>query len=362
MGYYDTAHVQPNAGGQPYNVRDILLATQGITGGVDKLVADAGVDRKAQQQMKANMYVTELLGKATPENYQQQLLSAGTMSPYASPELMKQVDTSRAGFHRGEDILHRDAREAVQDFQWGVGSNREDTRDAYKVQHDKDLMTFDREKFNKTYGLQLSNAEFEKYKFKVTTDLQREQNQIAQNALYNKPTQALVTGKDGVQTVQDVPYYATIGNPNIRKLENVKATDELSGLSTTKKAGQQSFAKLASDPVAYEANIKSAFTAAVRGKDWITPRISDTKLSEVAASAGSAIKASPELQQLWNNATTDKQRGAVVMKAAEMIKEPTHPVFRLGSGIINKLLPDEYEIDVTGTKVGNKAAQRKLLQ
>jgi hypothetical protein len=115
MGYYDTAHVQPNAGGQPYNVRDILLATQGVTGGVDKLVADAGVDRKAQQQMKANMYVTELLGKATPENYQQQLLSAGTMSPYASPELMKQVDTSRAGFHRGEDKAYQLNRDTIGD-------------------------------------------------------------------------------------------------------------------------------------------------------------------------------------------------------------------------------------------------------
>jgi hypothetical protein len=353
MGYYDTAHVQPNAGGQPYNVRDILLATQGITG---------GVDRKAQQQMKANMYVTELLGKATPENYQQQLLSAGTMSPYASPELMKQVDTSRAGFHRGEDITRDLDWKAQQTAQWGAGHTLDRDKFGYQQKHDTDVMNMSKDQFNKNYGLALSNAEFDKYKFGVTTKLQREQNQIAQNALYNKPTQALVTGKDGVQRVQDVPYYATIGNPNIQNLANVKATEEYSGSSTTKKAGQQSFAKLASDPAAYEANIKSAFTAAVHGKDWITPRISDTKLSEVAASAGSAIKASPELQQLWNNATTDKQRGAVVMKAAEMIKEPTHPVFRLGSGIINKLLPDEYEIDVTGTKVGNKAAQRKLLQ
>jgi hypothetical protein len=115
MGYYDTQHVTPNAGGQPYNVRDILLATQGVTGGLDKLVADAGADRKAQQQMKANQYVSGLLGKATPENYQQQLLQAGSMAPYASAEMMKQVDTSRAGFQRGEDKKYQLDRDTIGD-------------------------------------------------------------------------------------------------------------------------------------------------------------------------------------------------------------------------------------------------------
>ena len=116
MGYYDTQKAAPNAGGQPYNVRDMLLATQGITGGVDKLVADAGVDRKAQQQMKANAYVSELLGKTTPENYQQQLLQAGAMSPYASPELMNQVKDTRNQIQYDQGVATH-ASERVQDIE-----------------------------------------------------------------------------------------------------------------------------------------------------------------------------------------------------------------------------------------------------
>ena len=129
------------------------MATQGITGGIDKLVSDAGVDRKAQQQMKANAYVSELLGKATPEDYQQQLLSASNMSPYASPELMKQVDTSRAGFQRTEDVNRQLDRYAAEDSRWGAGHTLALDEAAYKKIRDKELMDFDKYKFRVETGL-----------------------------------------------------------------------------------------------------------------------------------------------------------------------------------------------------------------
>ncbi len=115
MGFYDSAQkFQPMT--QPiYNIKDMLLSGQAVGEafkGSSKLMQE---NAKAKQQLDANEYVSGLLGKATPENYQQQLLHAGSMAPYASPEMVKQIDTSRAGFQRGEDKAYQANRDTIGD-------------------------------------------------------------------------------------------------------------------------------------------------------------------------------------------------------------------------------------------------------
>jgi hypothetical protein len=123
MGYYDTPIQDVSSsssrllasGAKPYDIKEIMLATQGATAGIDKASELLASNRKAQQQMKANEYVSGLLGKSTVDNYQDNLMKAGTMSTYASPELMKQVDTSRAVFQRGEDKAYQLNRDTIGD-------------------------------------------------------------------------------------------------------------------------------------------------------------------------------------------------------------------------------------------------------
>lgn len=105
MGLYNQATQQLNTAQQPvYNVKDILLSSQALgssLGGASKLMQE---NAKAKQQMEANQYVSELLGKASPENYQQTLLQAGSMAPYASPEMMSQVKDTRGQMQYDEGV------------------------------------------------------------------------------------------------------------------------------------------------------------------------------------------------------------------------------------------------------------------
>ena len=369
MGFYDSAQkFQPMT--QPiYNVKDMLLSGQAVgeaLKGSSKLMQE---NAKAKQQLDANEYVSGLLGKATPENYQQQLLQAGSMSPYASPEMVKQIDTSRAGFQRGEDINRQLDRYAAEDAKWGAGHTLDQDRFGYTQKHDTDLMNMNKDQFNKEYGLKLKQHEFDQWKSKMSLSLQQKEIDAAQNQLLNKPTSALITTADGKQVVRDVPYSAVIQGGykdangkyvSIQSLDNVKATEEYTGIKTTKGAQQSAFAKIASDPQLFQDTLKKNLTSSIYGKQWITPDISDTKMKEMVGSAGALLKSDPRLQALYNNATTDAQRGAVIKQAAGLIQEDTNPFRRIGVGALNLLLPDEYEVDPYKIRVGDKRTKQNM--
>ena len=215
MGYYDTQHVQPNAGGQPYNVKDILLATQGVTGGLDKLLADASADKKAQQQMKANVYVSELLGKATPDNYKQQLLQAGTMAPYASAELMNQVKDTRGQMQYDEGVATHSKERGEDIAQRGVENTYRDKTFAHTVSQDNYKNQFDREKFaedTRRYGMDYAlkarelseNAELKKLMLNKKDSITPSQKFEMEKDL-NKPTKIEYV-RDGVKHTTVVPY------------------------------------------------------------------------------------------------------------------------------------------------------------
>lgn len=345
-------------------------AAQGLVGGINAGIAQVDKRNKDMQRYEANQYVSGLLGEATPENYEANLMKAGVMSPYASPEMIKQADTARAMFQRKEDNLHRDVREGVQDYQWGAGHLlKQDEFDFTKDSWNKDFK-FKTEKDARDF---IENQR----QFGITNqrmyDLAMMQIKSSENiasqqysATMNKPTPALITTADGKQVVRDVPYSAIIQGGykdpttgkivSIQSLQNVKDTESYNGTTTTKGAQQTAFAKLVSDPVAFQKALKQNLTSSIYGKQWITPKVSDTHMKEMISKAGGAIKASPELQALWNNATTDKQRGDVIKKAAGLTQEETNPFRRIGVGALNMLLPDEYEVDPYRIKVGDKKA------
>ena len=373
MGYYDTQHVTPNAGGQPYNVRDILLATQGVTGGLDKLVADAGVDRKAQQQMKANEYVSGLLGKATPENYQQQLLQAGSMSPYASPELMKQVDVSRAGFQRGEDILQRDTRDVRTDFvsdrSHGLetdkfGFTKDSWNKDFAFKSDKDARDFveNQRQFGVTnkrmYDLammQISSSE------KIAANSAK----ATQNSMLNELKQIVITDpKTHKQSVVTMPMYQTQAykeagySPMLQ--QDVKATEELTGKGGLKTAIRTSFNKMAANPDQFLGEITSKVNSAVKGHNWFGPNVSGQQLEEIAGNAGKILLNDERAFTEYQMATTPAQKGKVVLKYGGYGEPKQTNVFkRIGASTVD-FLPDEFKPNVYDLKRTDAETKKAL--
>lgn len=99
MGYYDvqapnisSASRLISSGAKPYDVRDILLATEGASKGIAGIGKNIAENKKEKQQYEANQYVGNLLGKTDTSNYEQQSALARQMLPYASTEMAKQYD------------------------------------------------------------------------------------------------------------------------------------------------------------------------------------------------------------------------------------------------------------------------------
>jgi hypothetical protein len=92
MGYYDNQKIANFTGrNTPYDVKDILLGTNAITGGVDKLVANEAADRVYNQQQQANQYVSGLLRNTNASNYDDNMSQIRTLLPYASPQMQAQA-------------------------------------------------------------------------------------------------------------------------------------------------------------------------------------------------------------------------------------------------------------------------------
>ena len=148
MEYYNSArNFQPMT--QPiYNVKDMLLSGQALgdaVKGSSKLMQD---NAKAQQQVEANAYVSGLLGKATPENYQQTLLQAGSMAPYASAELMNQVKDTRGQMQYDQGVATHKAERGEDITQRGVENTRAEKTLNHTIEQDAAILRekgYDRE-------------------------------------------------------------------------------------------------------------------------------------------------------------------------------------------------------------------------
>lgn len=215
MGYYDSAQkFQPMT--QPiYNVKDMLLSGQAVgeaLNGSSKLMQE---NAKAKQQLEANQYVSGLLGKATPENYQQQLLQAGSMAPYASPEMIAQVKDTRGQMQYDEGVATH-ARERGEDItQRGVENTYRDKTFAHTVSQDDYKNKFDREKFaedTRRYGLDYAlrvrelneNAELKKLMLNKKDGITPSQKFEMEKDL-NKPTKIEYV-RDGKKHTTVIPY------------------------------------------------------------------------------------------------------------------------------------------------------------
>jgi hypothetical protein len=92
MGYYDNQQVASFTGrNAPYDVKDILLGTNAVTGGVDKLVANAAADRVYNQQQQANQYISSLMSNTNTDNYDANMAKMRTLAPFASPQMIAQL-------------------------------------------------------------------------------------------------------------------------------------------------------------------------------------------------------------------------------------------------------------------------------
>jgi hypothetical protein len=92
MGYYDNQQVASFTGrNAPYDVKDILLGTNAVTGGIDKLVANAAAERVSSQQDQANQYISSLLGNTNTSNYDVNMAKMRTLAPFASPQMIAQL-------------------------------------------------------------------------------------------------------------------------------------------------------------------------------------------------------------------------------------------------------------------------------
>ena len=373
MGYYDTQHVTPNAGGQPYNVRDILLATQGVTGGLDKLVADAGVDRKAQQQMKANEYVSGLLGKATGDTYKQDLLSAGTMAPYASPELMKQVDTSRLGFQREEDIARQDKRYAREDFvsdrSYGLetdkfGFTKDSWNQDFAFKSEKDARDFleNQKQFSITNRRMYDLAQMQ---ISSSERIAGNNLKASQNSMLNELKQIVVTDpkthKQSVVTMPmyQIPAYKQAGySPMLQ--QDVKATEELTGKGGLKTAIRSSFNKMSANPDQFLSEITSKVNSAVKGHNWFGPNVSGQQLEEIAGNAGRILLNDERAFTEYQMATTPAQKGKVVLKYGGYGEPKQTNVFkRIGASAVD-FLPDEWKPNVYDLKRTDAETKKAL--
>ena len=146
MGYYDSAQkFQPMT--QPiYNVKDMLLSGQAAgeaLKGSSKLMQE---NAKAKQQLEANQYVSGLLGKATPENYQQQLLQAGSMAPYASPEMIAQVRDTRGQMQYDQGVKTHASERAEDMVQRGVENTHWDKKMEQELLFHKDNLGMESQK------------------------------------------------------------------------------------------------------------------------------------------------------------------------------------------------------------------------
>jgi hypothetical protein len=93
MGYYDNQQVASFTGrNAPYDVKDILLGTNAVTGGVDKLVANAAAERVSSQQDQANQYISSLLSNTNTSNYDVNMAKMRTLLPFASKEMVAQTN------------------------------------------------------------------------------------------------------------------------------------------------------------------------------------------------------------------------------------------------------------------------------
>jgi hypothetical protein len=92
MGYYDNQQVANLTGrNAPYDVKDILLGTNAVTGGVDKLVANAAAERVSSQQDQANQYISSLLSNTNTSNYDVNMPKIRVLSQFASPQMIAQL-------------------------------------------------------------------------------------------------------------------------------------------------------------------------------------------------------------------------------------------------------------------------------
>jgi hypothetical protein len=92
MGYYDNQQVASFTGrNAPYDVKDILLGTNAVTGGVDKLVANAAAERVSSQQDQANQYISSLLSNTNTSNYDVNMPKIRALAQFASPQMIAQL-------------------------------------------------------------------------------------------------------------------------------------------------------------------------------------------------------------------------------------------------------------------------------
>jgi hypothetical protein len=92
MGYYDNQQVANLTGrNAPYDVKDILLGTNAVTGGVDKLVANAAAERISSQQDQANQYISSLLSNTNTSNYDVNMPKIRALAQFASPQMIAQL-------------------------------------------------------------------------------------------------------------------------------------------------------------------------------------------------------------------------------------------------------------------------------
>jgi hypothetical protein len=92
MGYYDNQQVANLTGrNAPYDVKDILLGTNAVTGGVDKLVANAAAERVSSQQDQANQYISSLMSNTNTSNYDVNMPKIRVLAQFASPQMIAQL-------------------------------------------------------------------------------------------------------------------------------------------------------------------------------------------------------------------------------------------------------------------------------
>jgi hypothetical protein len=91
MGFYDTAQNFKGGQNQPYNLQDVLLATKGLTSGIDALVNNSYNTRQQENETKANMMVSDLLKNTNADNYENNMAKARELLPYASKDMQAQA-------------------------------------------------------------------------------------------------------------------------------------------------------------------------------------------------------------------------------------------------------------------------------